>query len=324
MPHERVTLLYCPRPMLSKNKPLSLFLDGVGRERRSGFEAMTFNKEVHAAILRFSTEDLMPESNLGPNSIPIVDSARLILSLEKKAMMTEFENSTQITFTLYQLMPESEKMPEAAIAMDTQVWSLNELANQVEFDSTEIIQSWLMDTDSNNGIRIDCNLCHQHSIEFTNEDVKLALKITSTAKHNSLITRRATITDKSWQKSSQSQSCPLRSNKKRPRCCRESMRVDFSSIPGFEFIQQPRFFDAYMCRGRCTPRLNPLNDHSLLQSIMHIKTRHLEDINSRVHRPCCVGTKFEPLDILHVDDQNPTKLKVTHWKDVIVAQCGCA
>ena len=97
-----------------------------------------------------------------------------------------------------------------------------------------------------------------------------------------------------------------------------------SSFAGFEFIQQPKAFDAYMCRGRCPARYNALNDHSLLQSIMHLKTKKHSNSRNRVHKPCCVGTKFQPLDILHVDDKNPSKLKVTHWKNVIVSDCGCA
>ena len=100
------------------------------------------------------------------------------------------------------------------------------------------------------------------------------------------------------------------------------MKVDLSEIPGFEFIQQPKVFDAYMCRGRCPPRYNVLNDHSLIQSIMHLRTRNNAP-TEKIPRPCCVGTKFQPLDILHVDDRDPRKLKVTHWKNIIVSQCGC-
>ena len=60
--------------------------------------------------------------------------------------------------------------------------------------------------------------------------------------------------------------CISRKNKKSPRCCRDSMTVDLNQIPGFEFIQQPRMFDAHLCRGRCPPRFNVANDHSMLQS----------------------------------------------------------
>ena len=87
------------------------------------------------------------------------------------------------------------------------------------------------------------------------------------------------------------------------------------------FIFQPRIFDAHLCRGRCPPRFNMANDHAMLQSIMHLKTRH--QIHGKIPKPCCVGRKFRPLDILHVDDLDPTKLKVTRWKDVIVTECGC-
>lgn len=143
-------------------------------------------------------------------------------------------------------------------------------------------------------------------------------------------------------------SCISRKNKKSPRCCLDSMTVDLNQIPGFEFIQQvrvnilthfqisinfynrlftfiiyfqPRIFNAHLCRGRCPPRFNMANDHAMLQSIMHLKTRH--QIHGKIPKPCCVGRKFRPLDILHVDDLDPTKLKVTRWKDVIVTECGC-
>ena len=82
---------------------------------------------------------------------------------------------------------------------------------------------------------------------------------------------------------------------------------------------QPRIFDAHLCRGRCPPRFNMANDHAMLQSIMHLQTRH--QIHGKIPKPCCVGRKFRPLDILHVDDLDPTKLKVTRWKDVIVTEC---
>ena len=89
----------------------------------------------------------------------------------------------------------------------------------------------------------------------------------------------------------------------------------------FFYIFQPRIFDAHLCRGRCPPRFNMANDHAMLQSIMHLQTRH--QIDGKIPKPCCVGRKFRPLDILHVDDLDPTKLKVTRWKDVIVTECGC-
>jgi len=109
--------------------------------------------------------------------------------------------------------------------------------------------------------------------------------------------------------------------KKKPRCCRESMKVDLTKLPGFGFIEQPKYFDAYMCKGRCPLRYSAFNAHAFLQSLMHLKSK--KEMDRNVPKPCCVGTKFQPLDVLHVDEENPTKLKVTHWKNVIASSCGC-
>jgi len=110
---------------------------------------------------------------------------------------------------------------------------------------------------------------------------------------------------------------------KKSRCCRTSMVVEVKDILGFEFVRQPTSFDAYVCMGRCPPRYNPTNHHSILQSMMNLKTNKL-DKEERIPRPCCTPSKLEPLDILHVDENDPTRLRVTHWKDVIVSECSCA
>ena len=282
---------------------------------------MTLNNDVHAVMLRFSNDDLLGSEHLTPNALHIVDNANLVMSLNNKSKSKYL--SQKVTFTLYQLMEEADLLPEAAIVMESQTWSLQDLQeSRLEFDASEILQSWLIDESTNQGLRIDCDFCHYYGIEFTNEDVYLSLKVESTNNQVEIMSKRASLLEPSQIFNNQVD-CPLTSSKRKPRCCRESMKVDFSQISGFEFIQQPRVFDAYMCRGRCPARFNAVNDHSLLQSIMHVKTKHL-DPRSKVHRPCCVGTKYEPLDILHVDDKNPNKLKVTHWKNVIVSQCGCA
>ena len=46
--------------------------------------------------------------------------------------------------------------------------------------------------------------------------------------------------------------------------------------------------------------------------------------SSKIKRPCCNPSKFESIDILHLDEMDPTRLKVTHWKNIIVSECACA
>ena len=101
------------------------------------------------------------------------------------------------------------------------------------------------------------------------------------------------------------------------RCCRQDMVVELEKLKGFDFIFEPRQFNAFMCGGRCPPRFLPLNDHSLLQSLVHVREE------GRVKKPCCAPSHYESLNILHLDPENRTKLKVTRWKSIIVTQCAC-
>ncbi|XP_014213705.1 bone morphogenetic protein 2 [Copidosoma floridanum] len=102
------------------------------------------------------------------------------------------------------------------------------------------------------------------------------------------------------------------------KCCRHHMHVKFTDIEGFDFIIQPRSFDAGFCRGRCPPRYNPATHHAILQSLMWKENR------TRVPRPCCAPSKLEDIDILYFDEEDPTKLKVSNWKDMKVLECACS
>ncbi len=110
-------------------------------------------------------------------------------------------------------------------------------------------------------------------------------------------------------------------------CCRQHMTVKLRELEGFGFIMQPAEFDAFYCRGKCPPRYLPRNDHSLLQSLLHLKSqREMGEGGgrARIKQPCCNPSKFESIDILHLDEMDPTRLKVTHWKNIIVSECACA
>ena len=107
------------------------------------------------------------------------------------------------------------------------------------------------------------------------------------------------------------------------------MTVNIQDLEGFGFIYQPRVFDAAFCGGSCPPRYHPLNDHSLLQSLMHIKSKSAargsgRRRRSKIKKTCCSPASFENMDILHLDEKDPTKLRVTNWKSIIVSQCACA
>lgn len=102
------------------------------------------------------------------------------------------------------------------------------------------------------------------------------------------------------------------------RCCRHSMEVTFKEIKGFEFIIQPKVFDAGYCHGRCPPRYNPAHHHAMLQSLIWKQNHH------KAPRPCCAPSKLVELEVLHVDEKDSDKLKISTWSDMKVVECACS
>lgn len=102
------------------------------------------------------------------------------------------------------------------------------------------------------------------------------------------------------------------------KCCRHEMTVIFKDLKGFEFIVQPKNFDAGYCKGRCPPRYNPAHHHALLQSLIWKEDKR------KAPRPCCAPSKLDELEILYFDENDPTKLKVSSWKNMKVLECACS
>ncbi|KAL1130158.1 hypothetical protein AAG570_013096 [Ranatra chinensis] len=104
---------------------------------------------------------------------------------------------------------------------------------------------------------------------------------------------------------------------KRERCCRHEMQVVFRELPGYEFIIQPYGFDAGFCKGACPYRFNPANHHSSLQSLLWRQKK------GSAPRPCCAPSKLDRLEILHLDESDPTRLKLAKWTNMKVTECAC-
>ncbi|BFG06734.1 bone morphogenetic protein 2 [Drosophila madeirensis] len=117
-----------------------------------------------------------------------------------------------------------------------------------------------------------------------------------------------------WRREKWNNSC----YKVHQRCCRHQLDVVFKDIKGFEFILQPKMFDAGYCHGRCPPRHNPAHHHALLQSLIW------QQDSSRAPRPCCAPSKLKVLEILHVDEEHTDKLKISTWSDMQVLECACS
>ena len=196
----------------------------------------------------------------------------------------------------------------------------------VTFDVSDTIQAWCLDKESQKGLKLDADgfevIVSEEEFPVIHVDSTLSL-----TRH-----RRSVgffqLKDDVIPDADSSQDCDGAEN----RCCRSDMVVNLRELEGFNFILEPTEFNAFMCRGKCPARYKPLNDHSLLQSLMHIKHQHemaldavdTEPIMNRIKRPCCVPSKLSSLPILHLDENNPSKLKVTTWKSIIVTECACA
>lgn len=102
------------------------------------------------------------------------------------------------------------------------------------------------------------------------------------------------------------------------RCCRHRLDVVFQDVRGFEFIMQPLHFDAGYCRGKCPPRYNPAHQHAVLQSMLWLQDPQ------RVGRPCCAPSRLEELEVLHMDEEDATKMRVSTWTDMRVLECACS
>lgn len=217
----------------------------------------------------------------------------------------------------------------------------------LEFDVTEAVRGWLNRTYENLGIEIQCDRCRRfgarilsdhahHEHDHNQEQAQSQFQLTPVLNIIGHVARpHQSATSTSTARANQSQNYfyhrltldyPEQSKQKWPnscyrahqRCCRHQLDVTFKDLKGFEFIIQPKTFDAGFCKGRCPPRHNPAHHHALLQSLMW------QQQHGRVPRPCCVPSKLTQLEILHVDEEHTDKLKISTWSDMQVVECACA
>eukprot|EP00094_Tigriopus_californicus_P011229 TCALIF_10836-PA protein Name:"Similar to gbb Protein 60A (Drosophila virilis)" AED:0.23 eAED:0.24 QI:0/0/0/0.33/1/1/3/0/400 len=210
----------------------------------------------------------------------------------------------------------------------------------LSLDVSHAVQQWILRPNENYGLHIECPSCSALGLELVQPKTKTPSLVVDTKQKTMSFRERqkrsyldmdSVILRKSRRRRVDCRSPatnPLVKSNKRPkrqRCCRQTMKIDFSKLEGFQHILQPAAFDAHVCQGRCPSRFNPANDHALLQSLMHMETRHLgKREQGKVPRPCCAPAKMLPLPILHLSENSQQKLDVSHWKNVIVGECRCS
>lgn len=113
--------------------------------------------------------------------------------------------------------------------------------------------------------------------------------------------------------------CHTKKNGKK--CCPHSLKINFRQLPGFDWILEPSEIDIFMCKGDCHYAQfshNPANNHALFQGYLHTVNRRL------VPKLCCTPSKLESVQVVHYDQDDPSKLTTTKWEGAIVKECACA
>lgn len=235
--------------------------------------------------------------NINQSLIPsqsIISEAKLVLSVQSP--------NDNCKISILQVVGTDDQ----GITLDSVI--LNGEAKEMSvLDISHAVQAWSLNPRLNKGLKIVFKGCKK--IQIFKEDIDIIF--TEIHVRHKRSPKRHRLSDIKI------------SRKRRNLCRRKRMKVDLPKIGGFDFIFMPKKFNAAMCSGKCPPRYKPLSDHSLLQSLVGLRSGQGHDDRSPPS-PCCSPSAYESLDILHLDDQDPTKLKVTNWKNIKVSQCACA
>uniref|UniRef100_A0A182P1D4 TGF-beta family profile domain-containing protein n=1 Tax=Anopheles epiroticus TaxID=199890 RepID=A0A182P1D4_9DIPT len=184
----------------------------------------------------------------------------------------------------------------------------------------EAVRTWLDGSRKNLGLELYCEGCHAHDVHIVHESspyfrsydetpvLNVVGRLVQREKRSKLQRYRPQMRD--YLSPPKTTACTA-GNK---RCCRHPLLVDFRDIEGFDFIIQPKIFDAGFCRGRCPTKFNPATHHALLQSLLH------EHIKYDVPKPCCAPSSLDHIDVLHADPKNPQRLKVSTWHNMRVLE----
>lgn len=189
----------------------------------------------------------------------------------------------------------------------------------------EAVRTWLDGSRKNLGLEIYCENCynngifviHDSSPFFNNYEETPVLNVVGKLvqrEKRSKVHQRYKPTMRDYLSPPKLTTCTP-NNK---RCCRHPLLVDLRDIEGFEYIIQPKLFDAGFCRGRCPSKFNPASHHALIQSLLH------EHYKYDVPKPCCAPSRMDHIDVLHADPKNPQRLKVTTWSNMRVIECACS
>lgn len=109
-----------------------------------------------------------------------------------------------------------------------------------------------------------------------------------------------------------------KSGRRRARCSRRPLRVNFKDLGWDDWIIAPLDYEAHYCEGVCDfplrSHLEPTN-HAVIQTLMN-------SMDPGISPPsCCVPSKLSPISILYIDSSNNVVYK--QYEDMVVESCGC-
>lgn len=251
----------------------------------------------------------------------------------------------KVPLHVYQLAGESNRILLDSTTLDLE--SIGERGKWIEFNVRSAVNSWIELEHTNLGFEIHCGGCDDLGVQVIHEqstgtpdfygadedmetDDDITRPIPQTGDDNvpalNIVSRTRSprgkrsrvlrpYSNRLHQRRTHHTKCEEHNGQK---CCRSEMVVVFRDLKSLDFIIQPKSFDAGLCRGKCPFNYNVASNHAYLQGMIWRQDR------KKVPRPCCAPKKLQDLQVLHIDEQDPTKLKVSTWSEMRVLECACS
>lgn len=271
--------------------------------------------------------NMLNDSGTGSSS-GTLDEAYLAMHLVRnKRPRKRPKKPRSIRLHAYQLVEKYDR-----VWLDTVTVNLTSFGNKphrkVRLDVFRAVNSWLQHPGKNLGLQIYCENCHVHNVYVVHEEpADHQNQHQMHHGHNKLPTLHMDFNGRLREKRHRvfkptiqdySKQHHVKCSRKNEKCCRRQLKVQFKELAGLDFVIQPKMFDAGYCEGTCPTAYNPAHEHAVLQG----KLADLGKYN--VPRPCCTPSILSDIDVLHVDEEDSTKLKVTTFKNMRVLQCACS
>lgn len=256
---------------------------------------------------------------------------------------------TKVLVHVYQLAGTSDRVLLDSMTVDVDV--IGERGKWIEFNVRSAVNNWIDEDHTNLGFEIHCSGCDKQGVQVIHEQTNVAPDFYGQEDMDDMvdedIMRPVSHADRHGEENNPALNIVSRARSPRgkrsrilkpysnrlhtrkphqtkceehngQKCCRSEMKVVFRDLKSLDFIIQPKSFDAGYCRGKCPFNYNVASNHAYLQGMIWRQDR------KKVPRPCCTPKKLEDLQVLHIDEQDPTKLKVSTWTEMRVLECACS